>query len=288
VTDQPPEIVRPASARPRGQPAAAADQAPPTDAELAAIERGLVDLPRFSGAAVGADATLAASLSLLPGRGPGYNFAGCARWSEAEVTGRLASLAEAMQSAREWPALIFADGVTTPLDLPARLDAAGWVEIERERIMWTRTAPGVPHLDAALRLEAVTSRTAAAYEALERAIFGLPADFASQRTAGLSDTISAGSLRAYLVRVDGAAVATARLAAGDGVAGIFGVGVVPEQRRRGLGSLVTAVATRAGLAAGNKLVWLSVSESNDAAIRVYRQLGFQPAFGWSRWVISAA
>jgi len=288
VTDQPPEIVRPASARPRGQPAAAVDQAPPTDAELAAIERGLVDLPRFSGAEVGADSRLAATLALLPGRGPGYNFAGCARWSADEVTARLAALADAIQSAREWPALLVADGVTTPPDLPARLDAAGWVEIEREQIMWTRTAPGVPHLDAALRLEAVTARTAAAYEVLEREIFGLPADFAPQRTAGLASSIGAGSLRAYLVRVDGTPVATARLAAGDGVAGIFGVGVVAEQRRRGLGSLVTAVATRAGLAAGNKLVWLSVSESNEAAIRVYRQLGFQPAFEWSRWVISAA
>jgi ribosomal protein S18 acetylase RimI-like enzyme len=288
VTDQPPEIVRPASARPRGQPVAAVEQEPPTDAELAAIERSLVDLPRFSGAEVRPVSKLAATLALLPGRGPGYNFAGCARWSAAEVTSRLAALAEAMQAAREWPAVLVADGVTKPLELPAELHAAGWVEIERERIMWTRTAPGVPHLDAALRLEAVTSRTAAAYEVLERDIFGLPADFAPQRAAGLSDSLSAGSLRAFIVRVDGAAVATARLAAGDMVAGIFGVGVVPEQRRRGLGSLVTAVATRAGLAAGNKLVWLSVSESNDAAMRVYRQLGFQPAFEWSRWVISAA
>jgi predicted GNAT family acetyltransferase len=104
----------------------------------------------------------------------------------------------------------------------------------------------------------------------------------------LASSIGAGSLRTYLVRVDGTPVATARLASGDGVAGIFGVGVVAEQRRRGLGSLVTAVATRAGLAAGHKLVWLSVSEANEAAIRVYRQLGFEPAFEWSRWVISAA
>ena len=146
----------------------------------------------------------------------------------------------------------------------------------------------VLNLDPSLRLEAVTSRTAAAYEQLEREIFGLPADFAPQRTAGLSYSVSSGWLRAYLVRVDGEAVATARLSAGEGVAGIFGVGVVPEQRRRGLGTLVTAVAARAGLAAGNKLVWLSVSELNEPALRVYRQLGFQPAFEWSRWVISAA
>ena len=63
--------------------------------------------------------------------------------------------------------------------------------------------------------------------------------------------------------------------------------MIATERRRGLGSLVTAVATRAGLAGGNKLVWLSVSELDNPALRVYRQLGFQPGFEWSRWVVSA-
>jgi ribosomal protein S18 acetylase RimI-like enzyme len=62
---------------------------------------------------------------------------------------------------------------------------------------------------------------------------------------------------------------------------------VPEHRRRGLGTLVTAVATRAALAGGNRLVWLSVNELNDAAIGVYRQLGYQPGITWSRWVVGA-
>jgi len=288
VSDQQPvEVVRPATARPRGQPATATDQEPPTPDESAAIERSLLDLPRFSGGEVGDELDLGVGLAVLHGRGPGYNFAARPRWSAEETAGRLAALVQAMESIGEWPALLVADGLSQPADLTTRLAAAGWVEIERERIMWTRTAPGVPHLDPSLRIEAVTSRTAADYENLEREIFELPADFAAQRTAGLSYSISAGWMRAYLVRLNGAAVATARLAAGDGIAGIFGVGVATGERRRGLGTLVTAVATRAGLASGNKLVWLSVSELNDPAMRVYRQLGFQPGFEWSRWVISA-
>jgi ribosomal protein S18 acetylase RimI-like enzyme len=288
VTDQPPaEVLRPATARPRGQPATAAEQEPPTPDEYAAIERSLIELPKFSGGEVGEEEELGLSVAILRGRGPGYNFAGGARWTADETSGRLSALAGAMHSIGEWPALLVADGIAQPPDLTAHLTTAGWVEIERERIMWTRTAAGVPHLDPSLRIEAVTSRTAAEYEAVEREIFDLPADFANQRAAGLSYSISAGWMRAYLVRLQGEAVATARLAAGSAVAGIFGVGVVPDQRRRGLGSLVTAVATRAGLAAGNKLVWLSVNELNDPALRVYRQLGFQPGFHWSRWVVSA-
>lgn len=288
MTDQPPaEVLRPATARPRGQPATAAEQEPPTPDEYAAIERSLIDLPKFSGGEVGEEEELGLSVAILRGRGPGYNFAGGARWTADETSGRLSALAGAMHSIGEWPALLVADGITQPPDLAAHLTTAGWVEIERERIMWTRTAAGVPHLDPSLRIEAVTSRTAAEYEAVEREIFDLPADFANQRAAGLSYSISAGWMRAYLVRLQGEAVATARLAAGSAVAGIFGVGVVPDQRRRGLGSLVTAVATRAGLAAGNKLVWLSVNELNDPALRVYREFGFQPGFHWSRWVVSA-
>ena len=54
MSDEPTvEVVRPATARPRGQPATATDQEPPTPDESAAIERSLLDLPRFSGGEVG-------------------------------------------------------------------------------------------------------------------------------------------------------------------------------------------------------------------------------------------
>jgi ribosomal protein S18 acetylase RimI-like enzyme len=289
VNDEaPPEVKRPATARKRGSSGAAeVDQDAPTTDELAAIERGLVELPKYSGAEVNDRADLGVVLSLLRGRGPGYNFASCMRWGKRDVTERLAGVGRAMSDFGEWPALAVVDGVSTPPDLGGRLADAGWVQTETERLMWTRVPPGVPHLDPSLRLEAVTPRTAAVYERVERDIFGLPADFASQRTAALSYSLSAGWLRTYLVHLNGQPVATTRLATGDGVASIFGVGVVPEQRRRGLGTLVTAVATRAGLAAGNKLVWLSVNELNDPALRIYQRLGYQPSARWSRWVISA-
>jgi ribosomal protein S18 acetylase RimI-like enzyme len=286
VTEKrPSQILRPATARPRGTAAAAAaEQAPPTPAELRAIEQGLVELPRHSGASVDHQPELAAVLALLRGRGPGYTFWGCPRWSASETPARLQAIDRRMRRLGEWPALLVADGVSQPANLVELLAQADWVEIEGERVMWTRLAPGVPHLDPALRIEAVTARSAAVYEAVEREVFGLPADFAGQRTASLANSIEAGSLRAYLLRLNGQPVATARLARGDGVAGLFGVGVVEHARRQGLGTLVTAVATRAGLAAGSSLVWLSVNEANAPALAVYRRLGFQPGLHWTRWL----
>jgi ribosomal protein S18 acetylase RimI-like enzyme len=286
VTDEErPPIARPATARPRGAPEGASPASdPPSPAELAAIERGFAALPHYSGAEVGEVAALAAVLVRLPSRGVGYNFCACPRWTEGDVSRRLELVARLMRSQREWPALVAAEGVSQPPILRAALAEAGWFELESERIMWTRQPPGVPHLDPALRLEAVSARSAAEYEQLERAVFGLPAEFAPQRTASLAEAVTGEGLRAYLVRLDGEAVATTRLAVEVGLGCIFGVGVAPAHRRRGLGTLVTAVATRAALAGGSRLVWLSVDERNEPALSVYRRLGFRPAFTWSRWV----
>ena len=78
----------------------------------------------------------------------------------------------------------------------------------------------------------------------------------------------------------------ARLSQGRGVAGLQGIGVTEPYRGRGYGSLITTIATRAGLATGNRVIWLSVREDNDAAMSVYARLGFGRAFTWTRWLMT--
>jgi ribosomal protein S18 acetylase RimI-like enzyme len=51
--------------------------------------------------------------------------------------------------------------------------------------------------------------------------------------------------------------------------------------------MLTAIATRGGLATGHRLVWLSVLEENTAAFELYRSLGFEPTFRWTRWLAPA-
>ena len=289
MTDQPkPPINRPASARPRGAAgdAAAGETKPPSAAELAAIEYGFADLSRHSGADVRRAAELDAVVVLLSGRGVGYNFVACPRWAGINVPGRLAQVARTMRGDGEWPALVVADGVSEPPTLADELAAAGWFRLEGELVMATRRPAAVPHLDSSLRIAAVTARTTEEYEALERAVFGLAPDFAATRREHLAASVDRGDVRAYLVRLRGEAVATARLAGatGEQIRGIYGVGVAAAHRRQGLGTLVTAVATRAALASGSALAWLSVDERNESALGVYRRLGFTPAYRWSRWV----
>ena len=129
-------------------------------------------------------------------------------------------------------------------------------------------------------------RSLATHEALERSIFGIAVGHAERRRTSLLSNLESGRLRAWIVWLAEEPVAVARLLQGDGVAAILGVGVVPGRRGQGFGTLVTTVATRAGLALGNRIVWLSVAEENEAALRVYSRLGFERAFAWTRYLVT--
>jgi predicted GNAT family acetyltransferase len=137
-----------------------------------------------------------------------------------------------------------------------------------------------------MRIEAVQPRSAETHATLERRIFGLGSDEPARRREALDAALREGRLRAWVVWLDDEPVAVARLSHGDGVAGLQGVGVVEERRGQGYGTVITTVATRAGLATGSRLVWLSVSDDNKAAVRLYARLGFEPAFSWTRWLLA--
>ncbi|MBI3647550.1 MAG: GNAT family N-acetyltransferase [Actinobacteria bacterium] len=67
----------------------------------------------------------------------------------------------------------------------------------------------------------------------------------------------------------------------DGAVGIFGVGVIPRARRRGIGAALTVMAARTFPSAD--LAWLHPSEMSR---RMYEHLGFRPVSEWQVWVRS--
>jgi ribosomal protein S18 acetylase RimI-like enzyme len=64
-----------------------------------------------------------------------------------------------------------------------------------------------------------------------------------------------------------------------GAVGIYGVGVVPAVRGRGIGRGITAHAARAH--AGADLVWL---HPTDMAVGMYQGMGFRRVSDWEVWV----
>ncbi len=186
-----------------------------------------------------------------------------------------------------WPSLLLADRLDRPPGLVEVMPSLGWRRLLGETVLWVGHASVVPHLDPRLRFEAVQPRSVDDHEALERQIFGVDPARAEARRRELADALTAGRLRAFVVRLDDEPIAVARLSQGEGVAGIYALGVAHGWRDRGYGTLMTTIATRAGMATGNRVVWLSVEDGNTRARHVYEKLGFQPAFGWARWLAPA-
>jgi ribosomal protein S18 acetylase RimI-like enzyme len=274
-------VERPGSARPREAPPPEVD--PPSKAELLAIERHLVALPTFEGATLEDDAELGVTFVRAPGGEPGSSYAAMPRWSVEDWPARLAAVSARMRAEARWPSLLWCEPLDRPIALHRMLTRQGWSATYGETVMWVGHASVVPHLDPRLRIEAVQARSMATHEALEAAIFGIGAAQVERRRDALGEALEAGRVRAWIVWLEDEPVAVARLSRGDGVAALQGIGVVEGRRGQGFGTLMTTIATRAGLALGDRIVWLSVSEADPAAVHVYRRLGFAPALRWMRW-----
>lgn len=260
---------------------------PPTPEELAAIEDHRVTWTTLLGAHVEHAVELGGRLVTHDAPGSGLNFVACIRWTDREFDEHLRTVFGTMSARGLWPSVVVSDGLTTPADFADRLRAARWVPVFSERIMFTRHAAVVPHLDPQLRVEAVTPASALDEVRLETAVFGLLPETVGESAELLAHSVAAGTTRGFLLRLHGDVVAAARLVPGSMVCGLHAVGVDPRQRRRGYGRMLTAIATRAGLATGHRIVWLSVDEANTAAVEMYRSLGFEPSFTWTRWLAPA-
>jgi RimJ/RimL family protein N-acetyltransferase len=277
-------LQRPETARPREAPEPEVE--PPSPDELRAIEHHLVALPTFEGGVIEEDADLGVALVRGPGREPDTSYAAMPRWGVADWQPRLEAVCDRMRAEGAWPSLLWCAPLDRPIGLDRELPRLGWAPVAGETILWVGHASVVPHLDPTLRIEAVQPRTLATHAALESRIFEMGTARVERRRDALAAAMEAGRVRAWVVWLDEEPVAVARLSQAGGVAALQGIGVVEGRRGQGFGTLITTVATRAGLALGNRIVWLSVSESNPGARRVYARLGFAPVMTWTRWLVT--
>jgi len=191
-----------------------------------------------------------------------------------------------MRDEGAWPSLLLCDRLDRPAGMGAQLEQEGWMRVTTETVMWVGHASVVPHLDPVLRIEALQPRSVATHEAIEREIFGIAPEQAERRRKASAAAVEDGTARGWIVWLDQEPVAVARMSQGDGVAALQGIGVTQVRRDQGFGTLITTIATRAGMAVGNRIVWLSVNEDDPAAMKVYTKLGYAPLFSWTRWLLA--
>src|SRR5690242_6225807 len=130
-------VSRPSSARPR-QDHDEHMAVPPSDDELRAIELHRIDWARVQGATVEESPEAGGLLVTHDALGSSLNYVSGIRWAESDVDARLEAVVELMSDRGAWPSIIVCDGLTTPFDLDARLEAAHWVPVFGDRNMWTR------------------------------------------------------------------------------------------------------------------------------------------------------
>jgi ribosomal protein S18 acetylase RimI-like enzyme len=79
----------------------------------------------------------------------------------------------------------------------------------------------------------------------------------------------------YLAEAGGAVVGKTHLQLINGLGGIFGLGVLPEWRGKGLGREILLESVRRLRAAGAREVMLQVATENKNALRLYESCGFE-------------
>jgi ribosomal protein S18 acetylase RimI-like enzyme len=256
---------------------------PPTAEETLGIRRHLAELALHSGSESIEEPDLGVLRLRAAEEGVALNFVAMPRWTADDWRQSLAAATQRMRADGQWPSILLTDR-DRPIGLDEALAGQGWSSINQETVLWVGAASVVPHLDPSLRIEAVQPDAVETHQDLEASIFGLGGRHRARRNKVFGAELASGRLRAYVVRIGGEPVAVARISMGERDACLYAIGVAEAWRRKGIGMLLTIVATRAGLALGKRIVWLSVEDGNDGARSMYEQLRFAPLFRWGRWI----
>ena len=79
----------------------------------------------------------------------------------------------------------------------------------------------------------------------------------------------------YLAVKDGVVIGKVNLQLSNGLGGIYGLGVLPEERGKGYGRATLRLAVQKLIEAGAGTVYLQVLTDNEKALTLYQSCGFE-------------
>jgi len=220
---------------------------------------------------------------------PFWNRLECLRWPDApdafdrRLTEALVLFASHGRRPHIWASPLH----DAPVDLVPRLVANGFQDLGAGDLMVltdpgpARAAVGTALPDGAVveRLAGLgPSRAAAAAPDVAHVLLDAFEVDEARRTGLERETATALAhpwFTYYLARLDGRPTAVARRATFDGASYLSSIGTVGWARGRGLGGLLTRLASADALAAGSDWTYLGVFADNVGASSVYRQAGYE-------------
>lgn len=255
---------------------------------MAAVERNVVEWTRLKGMLPGVemhdDGDVVWIFSSLPGRGGAV--AG-ARFTEEAADARIEEIL-AHHRRHLQPTLWWTGPVSTPVDLGARLRAAG---LQRQNHM-----PGMAADLHAIRAEFPRPEGLAIAAAEDFSIFRRhdhpffgPANTERRRNLieGVAWMVRQEPRRAwhFVASLEDVPVGCATVFLGAGVAGLYHVATVRKARGKGIGKAVTLAALEHARDLGYRTAILHSSKEGE---RIYRQIGFGEVCEVSHWYYSKA
>jgi ribosomal protein S18 acetylase RimI-like enzyme len=219
---------------------------------------------------------------------PFWNRLESVRWSAdaAEFDRRLTEVLLIFASLGRQPHIWASPLHDAPIDLVARLKANGFRDLGAGNLMAlvdpepARLAASAP-IPAGVTVERLAGLPETEAESAAAGIVDVlleAFDVESERRPGVeAETLASLAHRwftHYLVRLDGRPAAVARRATFEDASYLSSIGTAGWARGRGLGSLVTRLATVDALAAESEWVYLGVFADNTPAIGIYERSGF--------------
>lgn len=258
------------------------------DPIAAAVEQNAVEWTRLKGLIQGVelhdDGDVVWTFSILPGRGGAV--AG-ARFSEETADRRIEEILARHRRHLE-PTLWWTGPVSTPVDLGARLRAAG--------LNCQNHLPGMAADLQAIRTEfrrpagltIASVEDFSIFRGQEHPFFG-PVTTERRRNLveGISWMVRQEPRRAwhFVASLEGVPVGCATVFLGAGVAGLYHVGTVQKARGKGIGKAVTLAALEHARDLGLRTAILHASKDGEG---IYRQIGFEEVCKVSHWYYSKA
>ena len=217
---------------------------------------------------------------------PFFNRLVAVRWPSdaAMFDARLRKAVDMFEALDRRPHFWVVPDLSEPDDLIARLSANGFVDEGGGFDMVLVREPG-PAGDGEAPGGAVLERwhrspeaeIPARAKALARVIgesFGVPGARYANLVREIGLTLGLPDFHAYVLTLDGEAVATGQRYTFDGASYLSSIGTRPGWEGRGFGSHITRLLAADSRAEGVDLIYLGVYADNDAAIRLYERLGF--------------